>query len=68
MMNSWKPWRVCCPGRRGALRQSITNIRRSIRYDCGRRALGKTASCSRIKHLYRSWSPLKDSRLDEREN
>jgi hypothetical protein len=30
--------------------------------------LGKTAPCSRIKHLYKSWSPLKDSRLDEHEN
>lgn len=67
-MSSRKPWRVCCPVRRGALRQSITTIRRSSRYDRGGRNQGKTAPCSRIKHLYRSWSPLKDSRLDEHEN
>ncbi len=68
MMNSWKPWRVCSPGRRGALRQSMRNMRRSVRYDCRRRIQGTTPPCSRIKHLYRSWSPLKDSGLDEHEN
>jgi hypothetical protein len=68
MMNSWKPWHVCCPGSRGSVRQPIRSIRRTIRYGCGRRIQGKTAPCLRIKHLYGSWSPLKESGLDEREN
>lgn len=68
MMNSWKPWRVCCPGMRGALRQSMRSLRRSARYGCGRRTQGKATLCSRSKHLYKSWSPLKDSGLDEQES
>ncbi len=68
MMNSWKPWRVCCPGMRGALRSSMTDFRRVLRHDCWRRAQGQIAPCLRIKHLYRSWSPLKESRLDEHES
>mgnify|MGYP001597368272 CR=1 FL=1 len=68
MMDRWKPWRVCGPVRREALRQSNTTIRRSLRYEGRNRSQGKSAHCSCIKHLYGSWSPLKDSRLDEHEN
>lgn len=66
-MNNWKSWRFCRQERGWFLRGATTRVRSSFR-SIGRYAdMGRIGPCTGIKHLCKSWSPLKKSQWDEQE-
>lgn len=68
-MNDWKSGRFCRQARGWSLRWATTRFRSPFsamgRYYMD---MGRIGRCQGIKHLCKSWSPLKKSQWDERES